>query len=266
MRRPHLRSHIEEPSPQTLRLLLLLGHSCVGTLILLFLIAWLGLERPPFEYLKLIGMHFLSGHLGNFTLGMELKYPGWFIFMQSCTQDLVQMLYVFPIYVAYGYRRIIRWRVIGPWIKNIHQTAMSHHKRVAPFGIAGIVLFVIIPSPGTGPVVGAVLGYTLGLGAGLTVGTVITAVFASGAAWYWGVGKTLAVNEQIGPFMVWGIIIIFATVFATAGARVAYSSWQKRHLPAEEDSSEDGSDDGDSDDGLDDAGDDDTGHQKSADR
>lgn len=227
MRRPKLHANIVEPSTTTLRGLWAMGHGCIAGLVLLFLIDRLILGHTSYEFFNLIGLHMMSGHVGNMTIGVKQQYPGWFLITQSCLQDFAQMFYIYPIYVKYGYRRLVRMKFIGPWIKNTHETAMSHHKTVAPYGAIGIFLFVILPGPSTGPVMGSLLGYTLGIGTLITFLACGLGIIVMGFGWYYGVDKAAALNDAFLPWFLTGIVIFFIGGALLALARLAWSIHQR---------------------------------------
>jgi len=227
MRRPKLKMNIIEPSPAVLRGLWAMGHGCIAGLVLLFFVNWLLLRQSNWDYLQLLGMHMMSGHVGNMTIGVKLQYPGWFLITQSCLQDFAQTFYAYPLYVQYGYRRLVRMRVIGPWIKTTHETAMAHHKSVAPYGALGLFMFVILPGPSTGPVVGSLLGYTLGIGTLITFLSCGLGIIVMGAFWYYGVDKVATLSDNFLPYFLTGILIFFIGGALVALARFAWSVRQR---------------------------------------
>lgn len=251
-RRKLLKAKINEPSNALLNALWAMGHGCIAGIIILFLVSWLLLDHPAWQYAQLIGIHMMSGHVGNMTLGIEYQFPGWVLITQSCLQDLAQMFYIYPFYVKYGYRQLLRWKVIGPWVKQAHEAAMSHHKSVAPYGAVGLFLFVVIPTPSTGPVIGTLLGYTLGIGTGISFISCGSAVIVMGIGWYFGVDYASAFNEQVVPIMLYGIMIFFLGGMLLAGIRFLFAVRRRgtKVFDAEIDteSEDDASDDGDDDD------------------
>lgn len=227
MRRPKLHVNIVEPSPAVLRGLWAMGHGCIGGLVLMYVINMLLLDRSSLEFTQLISMHAVSGHVGNMTIGVKHKYPGWFLITQSCLQDFAQMFYVYPLYVQYGYRRLVRMKVIGPWIKNTHETAMAHHKSVAPYGALGLFMFVVLPGPSTGPVIGSLLGYTLGIGTFITFMSCGLGIAIMGVGWYYGVDKAAGLNDEVLPILLAGILVFFIGGAIAALARFAWSVRKK---------------------------------------
>lgn len=78
-------------------------------------------------------------------------------------QDLIISLYLYPCIVT-GYRIAARWPLVGTALRNTHHLAVSHKSRIAPYGVAGLALFVFLPLWGTGPYVGVAAGYLMGFG------------------------------------------------------------------------------------------------------
>lgn len=222
-RRKLLKARINEPSNALLHALWAMGHGCIAGIFVLFLISWLILDIPAWKYAQLLGIHMMSGHVGNMTLGVQYGFPGWLLITQSCLQDLAQMFYIYPFYVKYGYRQLLRWKVVGPWVKQAHETAMSHHKSVAPYGAIGLFLFVVIPTPSTGPVIGTLLGYTLGIGTGISFLSCGFGVIVMGIGWYYGVDYAAAFNDRIVPILLYGILLFFLGGMIIAAIRFAIS-------------------------------------------
>lgn len=250
-RRKLLKARINEPSNVMLRALWAMGHGCVAGLVILFFIDLEVLGHSVWQFANLLGIHFASGHLGNMTLGIKAGYPAWFLITQSCLQDLAQMFYVYPFYVKYGYRQLVRWRYIGPMVKNAHETAMAHHKTVAPFGAIGLFLFVAIPSPSTGPVMGTLLGYTLGIGTGISFLSCCSAVIALGVGWYYGLEYLSAFSEHMMPMLLGIFLLVFVVGVVAAGVRFL-SDLRRRGTKVFEAELDSASDDDASDDGEDD--------------
>lgn len=222
-RRKLLKAKINEPSNALLNALWAMGHGCIAGMVGLFLISWLVLDHPAWQYAQLIGIHFISGHVGNMTLGIDYKFPGWLLMTQSCLQDLTQMFYVYPFYVKYGYKQLLRWKVIGPWVKQAHESAMAHHKTVAPLGAIGLFLFVVIPTPSTGPVIGTLLGYTLGIGTGVSFLSCGLGVVMMGVGWYFGVEYASAFSDHVVPILLYGILIFFIGGAIAGGIRFLFA-------------------------------------------
>jgi uncharacterized membrane protein len=227
MHRPKLRERINEPTPAVLSALILAGHVCVCALVLLFLVSCFVLDQPPRRYIELILIHMAGGHLGTMTLGVKEGYPGWFLVLKSCLQDFMQMLYVYPLYVRYGYRHLLRWRVIGPWVKTTHETAMAHHKQIAPYGALGLFVFVVLPSPGSGPVIGSLIGYTLGLGSLVTLLSAGLPIVMLSLIYYLSIERAAEWNANAPTIMVYVILGIMLFSVAVAGLRFLYNVWKR---------------------------------------
>lgn len=242
MPRPRIREHINEPSPATIGAILALGHACLGGLLILYAVSWVLLDRDLGQYPSLLGMHMVGGHFGTMTYGVKHGYPGWFLLTMSCLQDFAQMFYIYALYVRYGYRHLLRWRVIGPWVKKTHESAMAHHKKIAPFGAIGLFTFVVLPSPGSGPVMGSLIGYTLGLGTFLTLASCGLPIVLLGVVYLFGVDRAADWNANAPTYMVYGILGVMAISAIIAASRFALDVW-RRGKHAFEAASEDADDD-----------------------
>lgn len=227
MHAPKLHARINEPARATLDALLAAGHGCVLGLGALFLFSTFALDQKSSHYAELLVMHMAGGHFGTMTLGVKYGYPGWFLILMSCLQDLMQMLYVYPLYVRFGYRHLLRWRVVGPWVKKTHEAAMAHHKTIAPYGAIGLFVFVVLPSPGSGPVMGSLIGYTLGLGTMLTLISCGSPIVFMALMYYFGVDKASEWNAKAPTFMVYAILAVMALSVAIAGIRFLMNVWQR---------------------------------------
>lgn len=164
--------------------------------------------EPYAHIYTLIATHVVSGRAGNAAIGVKLHFPNWFILYQSCMVDFVLMFLFYPIFVL-CYRRFHSVPLIGTTLARIHEAAMEHRDRIKPYGVSGLLVFVLIPIWSTGPLVGVVVGFLIGLGPLLTFSTVIVADIISVAVYVWAYDWVNAYNSTLG----WVLVAVIVAVF-----------------------------------------------------
>jgi hypothetical protein len=171
MTTPHSIPPRGEPSRATLRFIFVLGFASIAFTVVFCYISALTLGRPPAEIfqktLGLMAAHTAGGRLFNAGAGIEMHLPDWFIIYQCWIYDFVLMCFGYPLF-AWGYKKASHLPLVGPHLDSAHQAALTHSHTVRPYGLAGLMIFVITPIWATGPLVGTILGYILGLGAAPT--------------------------------------------------------------------------------------------------
>ena len=130
------------------------------------------------------------------------------------------MFYVYPWFVS-GFRHLSSWPLIGSGLKRTHELALTHKKRIAPYGAIGLMLFVIFPFWSTGPLVGVMVGYLLGMSTRLIFTTVVLGDVIAVAAWIWAHDKLYNHNRQLA-------IILLIIIFALAIGGAVYAKIRKR--------------------------------------
>lgn len=177
MTTPHSIPPKGEPSPATLRFIFGLGFASIVFTFVFCYLAALYLGLPASEIFKktggLMAAHTMGGRLFNAGAGIELHLPNWFIIYQCWIYDFVLMCFGYPLF-AWGYKKASHLPIVGPHLDSAHKAALAHSDTVRPYGLMGLMIFVITPIWATGPLVGTILGYVLGLGAAptfLAVGT-----------------------------------------------------------------------------------------------
>jgi len=151
-----------EPTPTTLRLIRATGHiTLISSLALLVILA---VFRPdPFARIwPVIAAHVVSGHPGNALVGLKLGFSHGFLLFQTCLQDIIMVCLIFPWLVT-GFKHVAHVPYVGSSLANMHDFAMRHHKRIKPYGVIGLMVFVFIPILSTGPIVGTFIGYLIGM-------------------------------------------------------------------------------------------------------
>lgn len=212
------------PSLLALRRIRLLGHLCLASSIIVFLGAALFIGEPYGRVGRLIVAHILGGRAANATVGLSSGFDPWFILFQACMQDFIIMFYAFPLLVT-GLSAAERWPLIGPAFSGIHALAERHKARLAPYGVLGLMLFVVFPFWSTGPLVGVLVGYLLGLRMAFSFSAVMVGNVIAMALWIWAFDflneKLSAVDENL-PWIFAGAIIVASILGAL------WHRWQKR--------------------------------------
>lgn len=163
--------------------------------------------EPYAHIYQLVVAHIGAGRAGNAAWGVKLGFPNWFILYQSCMVDFILMFLLYPIFVL-CYRRFNTVPLIGTTLASIHESAMEHRDRIKPYGVVGLLVFVLVPIWSTGPLVGVVVGFLIGLGPLLTFSTVIIADIIAVAAYVWAYEWVNTYNSTLGWVLV-GIIVAF---------------------------------------------------------
>lgn len=212
--------HTGDPAahPTTLLILRSIGHACLGSLLVLCFIWFLESEDKTNAiyhlFWTLIG-HIIGGGMGNAIAGVQAGMSPWFIFFQSMLADMVIVLYSYTLFVS-SFRHAAKWRFIGPKLVEAHDFALQYKDRIKPYGVVGLVAFVIFPLGGTGPLVGSIIGYMIGLGTFTTFVSVLLATIATTAtyilAYDWIQQKNSAIALAI---LILGVVVVaFAAIFA----------------------------------------------------
>lgn len=219
MTTPHSTKRAAEPSAQTLRFIMHLANLMVVAFIVVTVLTAIATGEPVAKFLRntvwLWAAHFGAGSFGNAGAGFELKMPTWFVIFQSSMQDTIIVCYVYSLF-AWAYKRFSNWPVIGRNIAEAHKQALDHSHIIRPWGVTGLVIFVIVPMWATGPIVGTIIGYIIGLGAFSTLVT-ISVSCALCSVFYvffyewlreWNPGVALGIM---------GVLLVFATFGALVG-------------------------------------------------
>lgn len=234
MTTPHAIPPRGEPTTRTLWIVFHLGNFLLASFIAITFVTALAYHWPVGDFfqktLGMIGAHFAAGNLGNAGAGFKFGMPTWFIIYQCFIQDTIAMCYTYALFAA-GYKRFSHWPIIGPRLAGMHQSALENSHIVRPYGIPGLMIFVIVPMWATGPIVGTIVGYVLGLGATTTLLTISTANMISTTVYVNAYNKLLAFNENI-AYGVIAVILGFTMIGVLAG--MAGHLWfkeSKAHSP-----------------------------------
>jgi hypothetical protein len=205
------RSHSAELLPATLRRIRLMGHFSLLTTLVVFVIAVVGWGEPySFTNIgQLIAAHILGGRAGNATLGLDYDIAPAFILFQACMQDFIIMFYAFPLFVT-GLSAASNWPIVGTALVGIRNLAERHQERLAPYGLLGLLLFVVFPFWSTGPLVGVLVGYLLRLNVFFAFVAVMIGNVIAMSLWLWAlefvVAELSAVNENLPLLLTIGIV------------------------------------------------------------
>ncbi len=201
------------------RLSYIVGFLClIVTLTVFVLTAW-HVGSPYYQVWQLILAHIVGGRALNAGRGIGLGFSPHFILFQSCMQDFIIMFFAYPLFVK-GYEHLTRWPFVGSSLKNVHESALEHRKRIAPYGVIGLTLFVIFPFWSTGPLVGVLVGYLLGMRAWVTFSTVIAGDIVAVAAWIWAYDRLFAYNRDLAMGLLLVVLVaVMAAIFCCRGLR-----------------------------------------------
>lgn len=173
-----------EPSSWVLYILVLLGHLTLVVTLISWLLMYLFIGKPYQQTWWIILMALFLGRGAAVGAGLGVHFNAWYLFFIAIMADVFLVFYVYPLFVR-NYRHLTRVPYIGTYLDNLHTAALGYKKSVAPYGIAGLLVFVLFPFWSTGPLVGSILGFLIGLPA---VGTIITVTIGNtiaAAIWVW---------------------------------------------------------------------------------
>lgn len=206
------------PYPSTIRALFLIGQILLFGSLALFVVLAKMYPEPYIHVWALIAAHFGGGRMANAGVGLEMGFNKLFLLYQTCVQDYILMFFAFPLFVK-GQTYFSKMRGVGSSIEAAHQLALAHRAKIRPYGIAGLLIFVVFPFWGTGPLVGVIAGYLLGFSTLLNFATVMTGNFIAAFAYIWAYDYIRVRVESYGENLslvllgvVIGVIVIAALI------------------------------------------------------
>lgn len=197
-----------EPTPEILRRYTWTGHLLVAATLALWTFMFIKVGAPYGETWWIIVSTIFFGPAAAVGSGLNMHFPAFYLFLVSVLTEIITVVYVLPIFVR-NYYNLTRVPYIGNHLDNMHKVALSYKSRIAPYGVAGLIIFVIFPFWGTGPLVGAVVGYIIGLSLWLSVVSVALGAIMTAAAWTWFYDWLMNWNSSIAGAL---LVIIFAVV------------------------------------------------------
>lgn len=222
MKQPAIVQTPGEPSAHTLRFLLNMGHVLLIVLLSTWALFLYYLGKPYNMAFPVAASQLLGGRAMGVSLGFSKGLSPMFMFFQVAMVDFILMLYIYPIFVK-GYQHLTQIPVIGSYLSNIHEAALSHKKRMAPYGAVGLVAFVIFPFWSTGCVVGAVVGYLIGLPTWLSLSSVTIGNLFAISAWIMFYDRLTEWNESAAQIALGIVVVAIVAGFIIARVRRAYN-------------------------------------------
>ena len=211
-RAPDLRPRAYDP---TLHFIERSGQFMLTCTVIVFVFLGVNWPEPYLKTWSLVVAHLIGGKPLNVVTGVKLDFHPLFIYLQCSLQDIITLFIFYPIVVA-GYRRAVEWRVLGPALVTIRETADRHKSKIEPYGVAGLLAFVIFPLWSTGALVGAVVGYLIGMRTWVAFATVIVGTLIASAAWVWLFDRINALS----PHLTGGLVIFLLTIVLIAAVLV----------------------------------------------
>ena len=203
--------NLSQPSQETIRTVLRLGHgSLIFTLLLFLFLGWLDGNDPDSPYGEiwaLILAHVFLGRAGNAGVGLELGFSPLFLMYQAFVQDFIVMCYIYPAFVR-GHSLLTRIPAVGHRILKLHEIAVAQREKIRPFGIVGLFMFVLFPFWSTGPLVGVLVGHLIGLRAITSFTTVVAADAIATAGWMWAYDSLRDFNQDVAYIILVGVLLV----------------------------------------------------------
>ena len=169
----------------------------------------------------------VAGRIFGVSMGLRNDYHVLMIVNQAAIQDVVCLLVLYPLLIA-GYRKAVRWNVVGPVISNIRDKAERNRKRIKPFGAIGLVVLVFIPAWSTGVVPAGIVGHLIGLSVPTTLVAVTIGNAIAVLAWVVFFDFMRDLSEQVADMA--PMIILVAAIVSAIILQVLHlrRMWRKR--------------------------------------
>ena len=230
---------MEKAYDKTLRLIERSGQLVLTGTIVFFVVLGVMFPEPYADVWQLILTHMVAGRAGNVGYGLELGFSPVFLLFQCAVQDFIILLLCYPLIVA-GYRKAVEWPYIGSTLEGIRQSADKHKTRIEPFGVVGLMVFVIFPFWSTGPLVGAVVGFLIGMRTWVAFTSVMVGNVIAVALWVFLFKRMRDFNQHLTN----GILISILVVVVSSAIVVRIRQLRKARRQLREKVSEDRSDQG----------------------
>ena len=195
---------------KSLRLIERSGQLVLTCTVIYFVVLGVLFPEPYAQLWQLVLSHIVAGRAGNVGYGLELGFPPIFLLFQCSIQDLIVLLLFYPLIVA-GYRRAVEWRYIGSTLEGIRQSADKHKSKIEPFGVVGLMLFVVFPFWSTGPLVGAVVGFLIGMRTWVALTSVMVGNVLAVALWVFLFKRMRDFNQHLTNGLLISILVIVLT-------------------------------------------------------
>ncbi|MCH7911141.1 MAG: small multi-drug export protein, partial [Candidatus Hydrogenedentes bacterium] len=197
---------------QCLLRITLAGQWLLTLTVVLFATMGVLWPEPYAKVWQLILAHIVGGRPANVLIGINLGFPLPFIYLQCVLEDLIIMFLFYPLLV-FGYRRAFEWRVLGSALVSIRQAAHRHKSKVEPYGVAGLMFFVIFPFWSTGALAAAFVGYLIGMRTSVTFVAVTVGNLIAVACWVWLFNEINQFSSQLAQGM---LVAVFGAVIVGA--------------------------------------------------
>jgi len=209
-----------EPSLKTLRTLVLLGHVTLAVTLASWLLMYLLNGKPYENTWWIIFITLVLGRGAAVGYGLGKHFSPMYLFFLAVMADVFLVFYIYPLFVR-NYRHLKRVPHIGIYLDNLHTVAIEYKSRVAPYGIAGLLAFVIFPFWSTGPLVGAVLGFLIGLPAVATLLSVTIGNIIATAIWVWFYDSLHDWNQNAALILL--LFLLFMTIIGLLYTQVRHT-------------------------------------------
>ncbi len=226
MKQPDILRVPGEPTPQVLRRILNLAHLLLLVLLATWMLLFYMHGEPYDKTWRVVLLQLFFGRAAGVGAGLSMNFSPTFLLFQASMVDVILMLYVYPLFVR-GYQHLTRVPFIGGYLAGVHKVALSHTKRMAPYGVVGLMTFVIFPFWSTGCLVGSVVGYLIGLPTWMSLSSVTAGNIVAIAIWVWFYERLRGWNET-------AALVLLIIIFALAIAGVVYSRMRRARKKEEE--------------------------------
>ena len=202
-----------EPTPRILSILVVLGHTTLVVTLMSWFLMYLFFGQPYQQTWWIILTALFLGRGAAVGSGLGIHFNPWYLYFIAVMSEVFLVFYVYPIFVR-NYRHLTHVPHIGRHLDNLHTAALHYKTRVAPYGIAGLLVFVVFPFWSTGPLVGSILGFLIGLPVRATLLTVNLGNIVAAALWVyaydslhdWNRGAALLLLAVFLAFAIGGIL------------------------------------------------------------
>lgn len=166
---------------------------------------------PTLKFAAVIGLNTVVGPPAGMSFGFASGLGHAAVVGSTFVGESAQTLVLYPLFVL-GWRNLIDTRRFAPVLDRLRVAAENGQRRVHPFGVVGVFLFVFVPLWMTGPVVGAIIGFLIGLRPAVNVAVVLAATAFSLVFYAAFIEQVEAWTAALHPYALFAAIAAVAAV------------------------------------------------------
>ncbi len=126
--------------------------------------------------------HTLGGRAAGIGLCIAFEFSAWVTIVYNMFLEVLIVCYCYSLFV-FSFKNYLNCKWLTIASKNAEKQALKHKNVVARYGWLGIIVFVMIPLPITGPVAGSIIAYFLKFSIKRNFAAVFSGTLASIIIW-----------------------------------------------------------------------------------